>query len=112
VWGPQLGDLFARENYTEEMELDAQIRLTGNDIRDVKAVIIGHLHLDHAGGLEHFRGTDVPIYTHELELKHAFYSVASKTDLGRREDPWRTRQGHLEADQAITRSLSAIISSV
>ncbi|TIA26225.1 hypothetical protein D6C79_10720 [Aureobasidium pullulans] len=82
VWGPQLVDLFARDGYTEDMELDAQIKLTGNDIKDVKAVIIGHLHLDHAGGLEHFRGTDVPIYTHELELKHAFYSVASKTDLG------------------------------
>ncbi|CAD0109402.1 unnamed protein product, partial [Aureobasidium uvarum] len=82
VWGPQLVDLFAREGYTEDMELDAQIKLTGNDIKDVKAVIIGHLHIDHAGGLEHFRNTDVPIYTHELELKHAFYSVASKTDLG------------------------------
>lgn len=43
---------------------------------------MGHLHLDHAGGLEHFRGTDVPIYTHEKEIKHAFYSVATKTDIG------------------------------
>ncbi|KAJ4183074.1 hypothetical protein NW755_009922 [Fusarium falciforme] len=82
IWGPMLVDLFAREGYTEDMELDVAIRKTGNDIKDVKAVIIGHLHLDHAGGLEHFRGTDVPIYAHELELKHAFYSVATKTDLG------------------------------
>lgn len=43
---------------------------------------MGHLHLDHAGGLEHFRNTDVPIYVHEKELKHAFFSVASKTDIG------------------------------
>jgi glyoxylase-like metal-dependent hydrolase (beta-lactamase superfamily II) len=64
------------------MELDAAIAKTGNDIKDVKAVFMGHLHLDHAGGLEHFRNTDVPIYVHELELKHAFYSVATKTDLG------------------------------
>ncbi|KAH7008947.1 beta-lactamase-like protein [Ilyonectria destructans] len=82
IWGPQLVDLFARENYTEDMELDVAIKKTGNDIKDIKAVIIGHLHLDHAGGLEHFRGTGVPIYAHELELKHAFYSVATKTDLG------------------------------
>ncbi|OAL52689.1 Metallo-hydrolase/oxidoreductase [Pyrenochaeta sp. DS3sAY3a] len=82
VWGPQLNDIFAREDYVEDHELDAAIRKTGNDIKDVKAVIMGHLHLDHAGGLEHFKGTDVPIYTHELELKHAFYSVATKTDLG------------------------------
>ncbi|KAJ8117605.1 hypothetical protein OPT61_g1250 [Boeremia exigua] len=81
VWGPQLNDIFTRENYVEDQELDAAIRKTGNDIKDVKAVIMGHLHLDHAGGLEHFRGTGVPIYTHELELKHAFYSVATKTDI-------------------------------
>lgn len=43
---------------------------------------MGHLHLDHAGGLSYFKGTDVPIYVHELELKHAFYSVLTKTDLG------------------------------
>lgn len=83
VWGPQLNDIFAREDYIEDHELDAAIRKTGNDIKDVKAVIMGHLHLDHAGGLEYFKGTDVPIYTHELELKHAFYSVATKTDLGK-----------------------------
>lgn len=43
---------------------------------------MGHLHLDHAGGLENFAGTDVPIYVHEAELKHAFYSIASKSDIG------------------------------
>jgi glyoxylase-like metal-dependent hydrolase (beta-lactamase superfamily II) len=85
VWGPQLADLFAREDnpQNEELELDAAIRKTGHDIKDIKGVIIGHLHLDHAGGLEYFRNTDVPIYAHELELKHAYYSVATKTDLGR-----------------------------
>lgn len=87
VWGPQLNDIFARENYCEDHDLDAAIRKTGNDIKDVKAVIMGHLHLDHAGGLEHFRGTDVPIYTHEQELKNAFYSVATKTDLGKSLSP-------------------------
>lgn len=43
---------------------------------------MGHLHLDHAGGLENFKGTDVPIHVHEKELKHAYYSVATKTDIG------------------------------
>ncbi|KAH7139920.1 beta-lactamase-like protein [Dactylonectria estremocensis] len=82
VWGPQLADLFARGEHTPDLELDAAIKKTGHDIKDIKGVIIGHLHLDHAGGLEYFRGTGVPIYAHELELKHAFYSVATKTDLG------------------------------
>ncbi|KAK6438049.1 hypothetical protein LTR95_005759 [Oleoguttula sp. CCFEE 5521] len=82
VWGAPLNDIFAQVDYNPEQELTAQIAKTGNDIKDIKAVIMGHLHLDHAGGLEHFRGTDIPIYVHEAELKHAFYSVASKSDLG------------------------------
>lgn len=82
VWGAPVNDIFARVNYQEEHELPAAIARTGHDIKDVKAVIVGHLHIDHAGGLENFRGTDVPVYVHELELKHAFYSVATKSDLG------------------------------
>jgi len=82
VWGPPLNDVFARVDYEPEHELEAQIKKTGHDIKDIRAVIMGHLHLDHAGGLEHFVGTQVPIYVHEAELKHAFYSVATKTDFG------------------------------
>ncbi|KAI7759961.1 hypothetical protein LZL87_010383 [Fusarium oxysporum] len=82
VWGPQLTDIFARGEHNEDLELDAAIKKTGHDIKDVKGVIIGRLHLDHAGGLEHFRGTGMPIYVHEVELKNAFYSVTTKVDIG------------------------------
>ncbi|KAI1035054.1 hypothetical protein LB503_011694 [Fusarium chuoi] len=64
------------------MELDAAIKKTDHDIKDVKGVIIEHLHLNHAGGLEYFRGTDVPIYVYEIELRNAFYRVATKLDIG------------------------------
>jgi glyoxylase-like metal-dependent hydrolase (beta-lactamase superfamily II) len=40
------------------------------------------LHLDHAGGLECFRGIDVPVYAHEEEIKYAFYAIATKQDFG------------------------------
>jgi metal-dependent hydrolase (beta-lactamase superfamily II) len=43
-------------------------------------VVMGHLHLDHAGGLEHFRGKDIPIYAHELEIKEHYYAVATEED--------------------------------
>jgi glyoxylase-like metal-dependent hydrolase (beta-lactamase superfamily II) len=82
VWGAPLNDIFARVDYTKDQELDAQIAKTGHNIKDVKAVIMGHLHIDHAGGLTYFKGTDVPIWVHELELKHAYFSVLTKTDLG------------------------------
>ncbi|KAL5621052.1 hypothetical protein FOBRF1_004298 [Fusarium oxysporum] len=68
--------------HSEDLELDVAIKKTGYDIKDVKGVIIGHLHLDHAGGLEYFRGTGVPIYVHEMGLKNAFYSVATRVEIG------------------------------
>jgi glyoxylase-like metal-dependent hydrolase (beta-lactamase superfamily II) len=69
-------------NYSPDNELGAALKKTGHTIKDIKGVIMGHLHLDHAGGLEEFVDTDVPIYVHETELKHAFYSVATKSDYG------------------------------
>jgi len=80
--GAPANDIFARVNHSEDQELDKAIAKCGHNIKDVKGVIMGHLHLDHAGGLHHFKGTDVPIYVHEAELKHAYYCVATKTDPG------------------------------
>ena len=82
VWGAPLNDIFARSRYEPEHELEAAIAKTGHSIKDVKAVVIGHLHLDHAGGLEHFRNTGIPIWVHERELKSAFFSVATGADAG------------------------------
>ena len=75
-------DIFPRTKYKETNKLPAAIKEAGHDIKDVKAVIMGHLHLDHAGGLEHFLDTDVPIYVHEEEFKHACWAVATGADLG------------------------------
>ncbi|KAH7124075.1 beta-lactamase-like protein [Dendryphion nanum] len=82
VVGPQVNDVFSRVEYTPDMNLSVQISKTGHDIKDIKMVIMGHLHLDHAGGLEPFRNTGIPVYVHELELKYAFYSIATKSDDG------------------------------
>ena len=81
-WGVEVNELFARVDYHPDQELPEQIKKCGHDIKDVKAVMMGHLHLDHAGGLNYFKGTDVPIYVHEKELKNAAYSIATKSDIG------------------------------
>ncbi|KAJ5318135.1 hypothetical protein PENANT_c043G07542 [Penicillium antarcticum] len=81
-WGAPLTDVFPRVEYSDNHRLPNAIKATGNDIKDVKAVLIGHLHLDHAGGLEHFVDTNVPIYVHEEEFKHACWAVATGADLG------------------------------
>lgn len=81
-WPAPITDVFPRTEYSETQKLPAAIKATGNDIKDVQAVVMGHLHLDHAGGLEHFVDTGVPIYVHEEEFKHACWAVATGADLG------------------------------
>ncbi|PYH81920.1 metallo-beta-lactamase superfamily protein [Aspergillus uvarum CBS 121591] len=81
-WGRPMTDVFPRTEYKEEHKLPKAIKKAGYNIKDIKGVIFGHLHIDHAGGLEHFRGTDVPIYVHELEFKHACWAVATGADRG------------------------------
>jgi glyoxylase-like metal-dependent hydrolase (beta-lactamase superfamily II) len=52
----------------------------GFAVDDLDGVVVSHLHLDHAGGLHEFAGTDVPVYVHEEELK--FASLSARTDAG------------------------------
>ncbi|KAM6527586.1 hypothetical protein FALCPG4_008642 [Fusarium falciforme] len=58
--------------------LPEAIKATGaGDISDIKAIVLSHLHCDHAGGLEHFIDSDVEIWCHEAEFKNAFWTTAT-----------------------------------
>lgn len=81
-WPPPLLEAFDVVSHTPEQHLDAAVGAAGHSLSDVRAVVMSHLHLDHAGGLEHFRGTDVPIYVQGSELRNAFYAVATGEDFG------------------------------
>lgn len=75
-WPAELYSAF--EHYdASEHRLDDDLEDAGYSLSEIDAVIQSHLHLDHAGGLHHFTGTDVPIYVHEAELKYAYYSAKS-----------------------------------
>jgi N-acyl homoserine lactone hydrolase len=50
-----------------EEELGPQLRALGISARDVKHVVITHLHTDHAGGLAHVAGSRVWVAQGELE---------------------------------------------
>ncbi|KAK9900534.1 Metallo-hydrolase/oxidoreductase [Cystobasidium minutum MCA 4210] len=82
VAGPVYSDAFPRVIYEPRHDLKTAIASTGHVYTDVKHIIIGHLHVDHAGGLDIFQGTDVPVWVHEKELKSAFFSVATGADVG------------------------------
>jgi len=82
LWPPVVQELFAITEYENEHRLDVALEAAGYGIEDIKAIVMSHLHLDHGGGLEFFRGRDVPIYVHADELKNAFYGVATGQDFG------------------------------
>jgi glyoxylase-like metal-dependent hydrolase (beta-lactamase superfamily II) len=78
-WPPYLYEAFehvdARDHRLEDDLADAGFAVEGID-----AVLMSHLHLDHAGGLRAFEGTDVPVYVHRDEVGYAYLSA--RTDAG------------------------------
>lgn len=82
LWPPIVQELFWISRYEREHHLDVALEAAGYGLDDIRAIVLSHLHLDHAGGLEFFRGRDVPVYVHSDELKNGFYGVATGQDLG------------------------------
>lgn len=73
-WPEELYAAF--EHYdADERDLETGLDEVGYTVDDIDYVFQTHLHLDHAGSLHHFAGTDVPVFVHEEELKYAYYSA-------------------------------------
>lgn len=49
-----------------DQEIGAQLRALGIGPRDVKRVVLTHLHMDHDGGLAHFPGSEILVAPGEL----------------------------------------------
>ena len=65
-WHPLLR--FAVREWVEpEQEIGPQLKQLGITPKDVRMVVMTHLHTDHAGGLHHFRGTEILVAPAELE---------------------------------------------
>jgi N-acyl homoserine lactone hydrolase len=78
-WPRPLYEAFAHVD-AHERDLETALDDVGYGVDDIDIVVQSHLHLDHAGGLYHFDGTDVPVYVHRRELEHAYLSA--KTPAG------------------------------
>ena len=86
-WPDPLYETFEHRDAADH-PLPADLERAGFALDDIDAVVQTHLHVDHAGGLHNFAGTDVPVYVHEEELKFAYYSAATDAGSG----------GYLQAD--------------
>jgi glyoxylase-like metal-dependent hydrolase (beta-lactamase superfamily II) len=75
-WPDPLYEAFAHPDAAER-DLETALAEAGYALEDVDRIVQSHLHLDHAGGLHHFEGTDVPVYVHRRELEHAYLSAKS-----------------------------------
>ncbi|MFB6299750.1 MAG: N-acyl homoserine lactonase family protein [Halobacteriales archaeon] len=75
-WPDPLYQSFAHIDATEH-DLSDDLESAGYGIDDIDAVVMSHLHLDHAGGLHHFAETETPIYVHRDELQFAYYSATT-----------------------------------
>lgn len=75
-WGKPVTDAYfpVMKDYEE---FKVQIKKLGLEPKDLKAVIISHGHLDHAGAIDNFAGTDVPIYLQKKEIEVIKKAVAS-----------------------------------
>jgi len=78
-WPTPLYEAFAHVD-ADERDLETALDDVGYAISDIDVVVQSHLHLDHAGGLYQFAGTDVAVYVHRRELEHAYLSA--KTSAG------------------------------
>lgn len=82
LWDQTPDAVFPTVRRTDEHRLDRALAAAGYALSDVAGVIVSHLHGDHAGGLRHFLGTDVPVWVHQRELEHALFAVATGQDPG------------------------------
>jgi len=73
-WPTPLYEAFAHVD-ADERDLETALDDVGYSVGDIDIVVQSHLHLDHAGGLYHFDGTDVPVYVHRREIEHAYLSA-------------------------------------
>ncbi|MGC8908944.1 MAG: N-acyl homoserine lactonase family protein [Desulfomonilaceae bacterium] len=67
-WSKAVTDAYfpVMKDYEEFKEQIKKLNLTP---KDFKAVVLSHGHLDHAGAIDNFQGTDVPIYLQKKEIE-------------------------------------------
>jgi N-acyl homoserine lactone hydrolase len=74
-WGEPVTNAYFPEMKDYE-EFHVQIKKLGLAPKDLKAVVLSHGHLDHAGAIDNLKGTNVPIYLQKREIEVINKAVA------------------------------------
>lgn len=78
-WPEPLYEAFAPQEPAEHA-LEDDLDRAGYSLDAIDAVVMSHLHMDHAGGLAAFADGETPVYVHRDELPYAYFSA--NTDEG------------------------------
>lgn len=76
-WSESLQEVYPLYQKPEQ-QLDAQLKLCGVDPKDIKTVVLSHMHLDHAGGLYLF--PHATVYVPKEDFMFAQTQVRLETD--------------------------------
>jgi glyoxylase-like metal-dependent hydrolase (beta-lactamase superfamily II) len=72
-WGPTgLQEFFPYDKVSESEYLDSRLNQVGVGLDQIDTVILSHLHFDHAGNANMFKGTNAKLVCHEKEREFAF----------------------------------------
>jgi N-acyl homoserine lactone hydrolase len=85
----------------EEQRLSRQLAGLGLSPADIDLIFLGHLHFDHAGGLEDVCGPEVHVQRAELEAARSGADGAVFSDDLRGSDQWRQFDGEYEVSPGI-----------
>ena len=87
---------FGPPQMAAEQRLPDQLRRLGLDPDDIDAVVVGHLHFDHAGGLADFRHADIHVHGDELEAARCNADGAYFADDFAGDHHWRISRGDVD----------------
>lgn len=72
TWGESgISDLIDYRPRPSRSSMEEALKALRLAPKDISVVVVSHMHMDHAGGLEAFDGTGVPVWVQSKELRHA-----------------------------------------
>ncbi|MEM3688239.1 MAG: N-acyl homoserine lactonase family protein [Saccharolobus sp.] len=74
-WPQSAFSVFPITSFSEENEMENQLKKIGLKPEDIHIIIFSHLHLDHVGNLELFKDSKPLVILHEKELKYALFNA-------------------------------------